>query len=174
MMRSAIQIITGRGRHSFPREKIMCRDKPGCCFPVKRRKPVAMKYLAACIFAVSALFSLSSCEKEAAVDPLAEHLDLPATPFNYSNIPLPAHFRINPAGPAPGSIAGHDNMPASSPFRRAAAVAQCAMPPRPSSRLRPGRSTMAWMQCPLPISARLRACPCRLCAAPSKRLPCAT
>jgi len=42
-------------------------------------------------------------------------LDLPATPYNYSNIQLPPYFTINDGGPVATSVNGLDNTPATNP-----------------------------------------------------------
>jgi cytochrome c peroxidase len=47
---------------------------------------------------------------------------LPATPYNYSVLNLPAHFTTNSGGPLPTSINGLDNTPVSNPVTDAGAT----------------------------------------------------
>ena len=72
-----------------------------------------------------------SCKKDDSsnpstkADPLAE-LNLPSTPYNYSDVSLPGHFKSNafPQGnlPVQNAVIENDNMPADNPITDAGAT----------------------------------------------------
>lgn len=73
-----------------------------------------MQRILATVAIILALTAIS-CQKEKDDNPASDLLNLPDTPYNYSNILLPAHFRVNAGGPLPTAILAHDNTPATNP-----------------------------------------------------------
>jgi cytochrome c peroxidase len=68
---------------------------------------------------------LISCSDDAEYVPITEQpniIDLPATPYNYTNLNLPPHFLTNDGGALPSSINGIDNNPANNPVTDAGAT----------------------------------------------------
>lgn len=58
------------------------------------------------------VLSFISCSKDDVMDPSVDNvLNLPDTPFDYTNLNLPAHFTTNSPGPLPTSVNGTDNTP---------------------------------------------------------------
>lgn len=70
------------------------------------------------VLALAALFASCSDESEykpKPSGPVQEILNLPDTPYNYSELNLPAYFYVNDNGPIPSSVNGIDNNPAGNP-----------------------------------------------------------
>lgn len=71
------------------------------------------------------LISLISCSDDAKYVPInnpEKVINLPETPYNYTNLNLPPHFLTNDGGTLPSSINGIDNNPASNPVTDAGAT----------------------------------------------------
>lgn len=70
---------------------------------------------------ITFLFTLGSCTGDTGYvsfdddTPAQAVLDLPGTPYNYSQIVLPPYFFTNDGGPLPSSVNGIDNTPAANP-----------------------------------------------------------
>jgi cytochrome c peroxidase len=66
-----------------------------------------------------------SCSEDAKYVPITEQpriIDLPETPYNYTNLNLPAHFVTNDGGPFLSSVNGIDNNPSHNPVTDAGAT----------------------------------------------------
>jgi cytochrome c peroxidase len=78
------------------------------------------------VYLLAVLFICSiSCSDDSKYVPVTEQpkiIDLPETPYNYTNLNLPPHFLTNDDGALPSSIYGIDNNPGDNPVTDAGAT----------------------------------------------------